>query len=365
MINNGKSHKIAIVGDSLSSGGAEKVHAILSVYFQKNGLEIHNCVFMDLITYEFSGEVLNLGKINSNSFFVYRKVKRFFVFRNFIKSNDFDFVIDFRQKTNFLLEFMISKFVYSNNAIYRVASGVLDFYFPKSSFLATVIYQNKIIVTVSNAIREKVEQSGFAKNALCIYNPIDFDRIEFLKNQFDIEYNNYILAVGSFKDIKQFDKLILAYSKSILPAQNVKLVLLGNGENRAIYESMSKELGIEQFVKIEDFLDNPFPFYKNAKFTVLSSKNEGFPNVLLESLACETPVVAFNCHSGPSEIIQDCENGLLVENQNLEKLTAAMNEMITNQELYLHCKKNAKESVLKFSVERIGEQWIQLFNTSK
>jgi glycosyltransferase involved in cell wall biosynthesis len=365
MINNGKSHKIAIVGDSLSSGGAEKVHAILSVYFQKNGLEIHNCVFMDLITYEFSGEVLNLGKINSNSFFVYRKAKRFFVFRNFIKSNDFDFVIDFRQKTNFLLEFMISSFVYSNNAIYKVASGVLDFYFPKSSFLAAVLCQNKTIVTVSNAIREKVEQSGFAKKTLCIYNPIDFDSIEFLKNQFDIEYSSYILAVGSFKDIKQFDKLILAYSKSILPAQNIKLVLLGNGENRAIYESMIKELGIDQFVKIEDFLNNPFPFYKNAKFTVLSSKNEGFPNVLLESLACETPVVAFDCLSGPSEIIKDRENGLLVENQNLEKLTTAMNEMITNQELYLHCKKNAKESVLKFSVERIGEQWIQLFNTSK
>ncbi|TRX32431.1 glycosyltransferase [Flavobacterium sp. ZT3R18] len=365
MINNGKSHKIAIVGDSLSSGGAEKVHAILSVYFQKNGLEVHNCVFMDLITYEFSGEVLNLGKISSNSFFVYRKAKRFFIFRNFIKSNDFDFVIDFRQKTNFILEFLISRFVYSNNAIYRVASGVLDFYFPKSSFLATVLCQNKTIVTVSNAIREKVEQLGFTKKALCIYNPIDFEKIEFLKNQFNIEYDNYILAVGSFKDIKQFDKLILAYSKSILPAQNIKLVLLGNGKNRAIYESMSKELRIDEFVKIEDFLNNPFPFYKNAKFTVLSSKNEGFPNVLLESLACETPVVAFNCLSGPSEIIQDCENGLLVENQNLEKLTTAMNQLIINQELYLHCKKNAKESVLKFSVERIGEQWIQLFNTSK
>jgi glycosyltransferase involved in cell wall biosynthesis len=365
MINNWKNHKIAIVGDSLSSGGAEKVHAILSVYFQKNGLKVQNCIFMDLIAYEFSGDLLNLGKISSNSFFVYRKIKRFFVFRKFIKSNDFDFVLDFRQKTNFILEFMISRFVYSNNVIYRVASGVLDFYFPRSSFLANVLYQNKTIVTVSKAIRDELEQLGFDKNTLCIYNPIDFGRIEFLKNQFNIEYKNYILAVGSFKDIKQFDKLILAYSKSILPTQNIKLVLLGNGENRAIYESKSKELGIDQFVKIEDFLNNPFPFYKNAKFTVLSSKNEGFPNVLLESLACETPVVAFNCLSGPSEIIQDCENGLLVENQNLEKLTTAMNEMIANQELYLHCRKNAKESVLKFSVERIGEQWVQLFNKCK
>ena len=80
-------------------------------------------------------------------------------------------------------------------------------------------------------------------------------------------------------------------------------------------------------------------------------------------MACETPVISFDCQSGPSEIIINNENGILVENQNKEKMIVAMNEMISNKKLYLHCKNHAKSSVEKFSIENIGNQWLQLFNS--
>jgi glycosyltransferase involved in cell wall biosynthesis len=362
MINN-NNLKIAIVGDSLSGGGAEKVHGILSVYFQEKDIDVHNCVFVDWITYKYSGSIENIGKIAPNSFFIYRKIRRFIVFRDFIKKNDFDCVIDFRMRTNFLLEFLISNFVYPANTFYRVGSGILPFYMPQSVFLSSLIYKNRHIIAVSEGIKNEILIKNLANDVNYIHNPLDFKTIEQLKNEFDFETNKYIIAVGRMSDeIKQFDKLIISYSNSILPNNNVKLIILGEGENIGKYKKLTKCLDIEKFVEFIGFVNNPFPYYKKALFLVLCSTNEGFPNVINEALACETPIVAFDCFSGPSEIITDRENGLLVENQNFNKLTEGINEMLINKKLYLHCKQNAKRSVMRFSVNQIGERWLQLFN---
>ena len=68
MIKQNKPYKVLLVGDCLANGGAERVHALLSGYFHNSGLEVHNCIFLDWITYEYSGSLLNLGKISPNGF---------------------------------------------------------------------------------------------------------------------------------------------------------------------------------------------------------------------------------------------------------------------------------------------------------
>ena len=354
--------KIALIGDSLSSGGAEKVQARLSVYFESTGIEVHHCIFLDKIEYKYAGSVLNLGKIKPNSSAIFRRPIRLKRLNKFINENHFDFVIDFRMRTNCLLETLLAKFIFPKNTIYSVRSGILDYYFVKPFFWSAILYNNATILAVSKETKTKIITELRLQNIHYIYNPIDFNEIDKLQNDFEVSETNYIVAAGRMNDtIKQFDKLIECYSKSILPQKGIKLLFLGEGENKIKLQSLAEQLGLSSLIEFKGFVENPFPYYKNALFTVLSSKNEGFPNVLIETLATQTPVIAFDCFSGPNEIIEHEHNGLLVENQNFEAFTKSMNRMIEDQNLYNNCKQNAKKSVRKFDVEIIGQQWRNLF----
>lgn len=363
MLSKNNKFKIALIGDSLSRGGAEKVHAILSVYFDKQGFDVHNCILINAVTYEYSGTLLNLGKIKANSSSLVRKIYRFAALQKFISANNFDCLIDFRMRPSFNLEFILSRLVYPQNSIFTVHSGYLPFYFPKKNSYSRLIYKNRKIVAVSKGIEELILNKKITTKLQTIYNPINTVSIEKAKNEF-LTDSNYILAVGKMdNEIKQIDKLILAFSQSHLPKLNVKLIILGEGKFKITYQELTEKLDLSNFIVFKGNVQNPFPYYKNALFFVLSSKNEGFPNVILESLFCETPVIAFDCFSGPSEIISNCQNGILVENQNFDQFIEAMNLMSCDKEVYQYCKQNAKRSVDDFSVEIIGKQWIEFIKS--
>src|SRR6187402_2475608 len=112
MIKQNQPYKIALIGDCLAGGGAEKVHSILSFWFEKQGFDVHNCILIDWISYDYAGSLVNLGEIMPDAAPVIRRTKRFFALKKFICDNDFDFVIDFRMRQQFLLELVLSKFIY-------------------------------------------------------------------------------------------------------------------------------------------------------------------------------------------------------------------------------------------------------------
>ena len=279
-----------------------------------------------------------------------------------LKLNRFDFIIDFRFRINVFQEFLISKCIYNTNKIYTIHSSHLQTFLPNSVFLANIIYKDSYkLISVSNNIKNKVSEKYGFKNLKTVYNPIELPLIETLsKDNIDVTFK-YIIAVGEYHtNVKQFDKLITAYTKSRLHTNEIHLIILGKGKNENYLRDIAKQEQVENLVHFLGFQENPYKYMSRAEFLVLSSKYEGLPMVLIESLASGIPVVAFNCPYGPSEIVSNEENGLLVKDQDIEMLSKAMNRFIEDKELYNYCRSNSKSSVEKFSLNEVGKQWMKM-----
>lgn len=358
-----KTYKICLVGNSLSGGGAEKAHAVLSNSLHKAGFEIHNLVFDDTsIDYEFSGELFILDFKPSLSYG--DKIKRLTKLNQYIKSHHFDYIIDFRYRGTWYTEWILVRYIFrKSNYIPIIASFNTELYFTSNNLVSKNLYKKAFgIHTVSKGLELKIREQYKYKNVRTVYNSIELDKIQLLSQESIALDYQYIIAVGRMAsdNVKQQDVIINAYHNSDLPQKNIKLVLLGDGEYKNNLKKLVDELQLIDKVVFIGFKANPFPYIKNAKFLVLASKYEGFPNVIIESFACETPVVSYDCQTGPSEVINHKQNGLLVEDQNIEKLTEAMSLMIQDEALYQFCKLNTLPTAQKFSTKNTTEYWLNL-----
>ncbi|NWO57347.1 MULTISPECIES: glycosyltransferase [Chromohalobacter] len=120
-----------------------------------------------------------------------------------------------------------------------------------------------------------------------------------------------IVAAGRLTVQKDFATLVEAFAM-VRRTHRARLVILGEGELRATLEARIEELGIAEDVALPGFVDNPYPWMRQASLFVLSSAWEGFCNVLAEAMACGTPVVSTDCPSGSAEILENGKWGRLV-----------------------------------------------------
>lgn len=160
------------------------------------------------------------------------------------------------------------------------------------------------VIAVSNGVAQDLARNFAVPDSRIsiIFNPVDHDLIETRGTEppaISIE-GEYIAATGRLVPNKNFPMLIDAFAQSGLPGS---LVILGEGPERQKLEAQIASLGLENRVLLPGFVENPFAILKRATLFALPSNAEGFPNGLVEAMACGLPVVATNCASGPSEIL--------------------------------------------------------------
>ena len=360
-MSNGKT-KIAIVSRSLAIGGAERSTALLSRLLFNAGFEVHVVTILDEIEFDYQGQLFNLGVLKNKDDSIIGRFKRLLVFRDYMKKNKFDWIIDNRTSRSSWSDFIVSRFVFDPpRTIYVIRSFNIQKYFPKNHWIVRIIYRHSpYIVCVSDEIKQVVQKTYGFTNLLRIYNPIDTQEIVSLAGN-EKGGDRYILAYGRIEDAtKNYSLLIDAYAKSILPEQNILLFIVGDGSDVLNLKQKVAAISLSEKIILIPKMVNPFPIVKQAFFTVLTSHFEGFPRVIIESLSLGTPVLSVDCQSGPKEIIQNEKNGLLVENYKVSKLAEAMNRFVQDEELYRVCKENAQESVAHLSLDTIGAQWKEI-----
>lgn len=170
-----------------------------------------------------------------------------------------------------------------------------------------------------------------------VYNPIFSNNIpELSKAQVDHAWLSrgqppVIMAVGRFTQAKDFSNLIRAFS--VLRKKTVaRLIILGEGDLRESLEAVVSDLDLSNDVAFPGFVQNPYAWMSKAALFVLSSAWEGFGNVLVEAMACGTPVVSTDCPSGPAEILENGKWGDLVPVGDINALAEAMAAALDSRE---------------------------------
>lgn len=355
-------YKIALIGYRLSGGGGDKVMTNLSCYLERCGVEVHLITVIDqedeAVTY--CGTVFSTQQQQKGKGIIGR-VSRLWALRSYIKKEQFDVIIDFRFRTKKLQEFLMMRWVYSAPTWVTVHSSALDHYLPKSHWWAFQTYKKvKGIVGVSRYIQEAIQKQYTVAPVYHIYNSFDAKTISTaLSHNLPFDFPFLMLAGQMENTVKQVDHLLEAYAQS---SQQWQVVICGSGILQKNYEALAVKLGIEKRVHFVGYTPRLFAYFKAAQCTVLCSAFEGLSNVLIESLACGTPVVSYDCICGPNEIIDHQTNGLLVENQSIKALSQAIDRMMNDPEFLAHCAAHASKSVQKFELETVGAQWVELLN---
>jgi len=344
--------KITFIITSLESGGAERVVSLLANSFIKN-YEVSIILLS-------SGEIFytldkNISIKNLNLYAptisIYQKLTNNFnrikKLKQAINDENPDIIISFMTQTNIVSiiasKLLSKKIIISERANYNFLQS------KAWKFLRYITYRYADALVVQSMYDK--DKYNFCSNVQVIFNPLKIKNIQSQQRE------QYILAVGRIDYQKGFDRLIEAYR---LLDTSWKLLIAGEGIEKDKLQKLVVEYGLRDkvvFIGKQKYIEE---YYVKASIFALSSRIEGFPNVLVEAMGYGCACVAFDCLTGPSDIIEDGKNGFLVPDGNIEQFSTKIQELIDNKKLRENFSIEAKNIVERLEVSKITEQWDKL-----
>ena len=230
--------------------------------------------------------------------------------------------------------------------------------------LETSFWHKYIVQGITKLLYRKVDRivaqsQGMAEDLVSFYSVAE-DKITTIHNPVSAVIENYtplgqmqkkdyLLCVGRLEEQKAFHYAISAFAAVAPDYPDLRLKVVGKGSLGIRLKEQTRLLGVADRVDFEGYQTDMIPYYLEAKATLLTSLYEGFPNVLVESIALGTPVVAFDCQSGPSEIVIDGVNGFLVTHLDVVELEAALRRCLEKD----WCREEIVRTAAKFDSEKI------------
>ncbi|MDR8726491.1 glycosyltransferase family 4 protein [Burkholderia pseudomultivorans] len=215
-----------------------------------------------------------------------------------------------------------------------------------------------IVIVLTQRDREMwIEQLNPRASIKVIYNPFPFD---FPKESKFNEKAKTVLSVGRLIDLKGFDLLLHAWATVKERSEQLndwRLTIVGDGPEAATLRQMASEFGVSGTVRFAGRQSNVEKYYEESGIYCLSSRTEGLPMVLIEAQAFGIPVVAFDCPTGPSEVVTNEVDGILVPPQNPSALANALEKVMSDGELRSRFARNSRSAAQRFDRQMIVDQW--------
>jgi GalNAc-alpha-(1->4)-GalNAc-alpha-(1->3)-diNAcBac-PP-undecaprenol alpha-1,4-N-acetyl-D-galactosaminyltransferase len=359
--------RITLIIATLGAGGAERVMTLMANYWAEQGHRVA-LITLDSADSDFypvhpAVARIGLGLAHPSSTLreaLVRNIGRIVRLRQSIRRSNPDVVISFMDKTN-----VQTLMAAGGLSIPVVISERIDPRYhgiePLWALLRRLWYRRAAALVVqTDHVRQWAEELIDRRAVHVIPNPLS-QQIDALDGPADAARSTKVVAsMGRLVAQKGFDNLLKAFARCARGRSDWSLVIIGDGPERDRLGALADELGVRSKVTLAGRLADPFQMLRRADLFVLASRYEGFPNALVEAMACRLPVVSTDCPSGPRAIIRHGIDGILVPPDDVAALADAMGRLMDQPEERARLRGRAVEVAARFSVENIMKSWSDL-----